>query len=56
VGTVALAVATARGTATRLVRVGGTRERVQRRAAAHALLLAWEVASGRLVPGRQSGA
>jgi nicotinamide-nucleotide amidase len=56
VGSVALAVASSRGTATRLVRVGGSRERVQRRAAAHALLLAWEVASGRLAPRRNPGA
>ena len=46
-GTVHTAVADARGTVHRVVRIPGTRERVMRRAAAQALLLLWERVSGR---------
>lgn len=48
VGTVCLAVADRRGVVTRTIRVRGTRERIQARAAAQALVLAFEVACGRL--------
>lgn len=48
VGTVCVAVADRRGVATKTIRVRGTRERVQARAAAQALVLAFEVACGRL--------
>jgi PncC family amidohydrolase len=41
VGTVWTAAATASGTIARRVRIKGTRERVQRRAAAEALYTAW---------------
>ncbi len=41
VGTVWMAVATAQGAVARQVRIGGDRQRVQRRAAGHALELAW---------------
>ena len=46
-GTVLAAVADARGTVHRVLRIPGTRERVQKRAAAQALLLLWERVSGR---------
>jgi nicotinamide-nucleotide amidase len=52
VGTVCLAVAVRHGVVTRTIQVSGSRERIQRRAAGYALLMAWEVASGRLAPGR----
>jgi nicotinamide-nucleotide amidase len=48
VGTVCLAVADAKGVITRMIRVRGGRERVQTRAAAHALILAYEVVVGRV--------
>ncbi len=48
VGTVCFAVADAQGVVTRMIRVRGGRERVQTRAAAHALVLAYEVAAGRV--------
>ncbi len=48
VGTVCLAVADHRGVVTRTIRVQGTRERIQVRAAAQVLVLAFEVAIGRL--------
>jgi nicotinamide-nucleotide amidase len=51
VGTVCIAVADRRGVAVRTTRIAGSRVRVQQRAAAQALVLAWEVASGRVVPG-----
>jgi PncC family amidohydrolase len=46
VGTVWTAAATARGTIARRVRIKGTRERVQRRAAAEALYTAWVALNG----------
>jgi nicotinamide-nucleotide amidase len=52
VGTVCLAVADRRGVATRTIRVRGSRERIQARAAAQALVMAYEVAAGRLATGR----
>lgn len=54
VGTVWLAAATAAGAVSRQVRIFGGRERVQRRAAAAALQLGWEVVNGMLPPGRTS--
>lgn len=45
VGTVWIAVATAAGTQAERVQIGGSRERIQKRAAAEALLLAWKVLS-----------
>ena len=48
VGTVCVAVADRHGVVTRTIRVRGTRERVQARAAAQALVMAFEVAIGRL--------
>jgi nicotinamide-nucleotide amidase len=48
VGTVCLAVADRSGVVSRTVRVRGARERVQVRAAAHALVLACEVVLGRI--------
>ena len=48
VGTVCIAVADRAGVATRTIRIRGTRERVQARAAAQALVMAFEVACGRL--------
>ncbi len=48
IGTVYLAVATARGTVARRVFIQGVRERIQARAAAAALQLCWEVVSGRV--------
>ena len=48
-GTVCIAVADQRGVVARTIRVRGTRERVQARAAAQALVMAFEVAFGRLV-------
>jgi nicotinamide-nucleotide amidase len=48
VGTVCVAVADRRGVATRTMRIRGNRERVQARAAAQALVMAFEVACGRL--------
>lgn len=49
VGTVCIAVADQHGVVARTIRVRGTRERVQARAAAQALVMAFEVAFGRLV-------
>jgi len=49
VGTVWLACASAGGVLTRKLSLTGNRERIQRRAASEALLLAWEVVSGRAV-------
>ena len=49
VGTVCVAVADKHGVVTRTIRVRGTRERIQARAAAQALVMAFEVAFGRLV-------
>lgn len=48
VGTVCIAIADRRGVVVRTTRIAGTRERVQRRAAAQALVWALEVALGRL--------
>jgi nicotinamide-nucleotide amidase len=48
VGTVCVAVADRRGVAVRTIRVRGSRERVQARAASQALVMAYEVACGRL--------
>ncbi len=48
VGTVCMAVADRSGVAVKTIRVRGSRERVQARAAAQALVLAFEVACGRL--------
>lgn len=46
VGTVCFAVADKRGVWTTTVRLGGERDRVQRRAASQALLYVWQVANG----------
>jgi hypothetical protein len=43
-----VAVANRRGVTTRTMRLRGTRERIQARAAAQALVMAFEVACGRL--------
>jgi nicotinamide-nucleotide amidase len=51
VGTVCFAVADAHGTWTTTTRIGGDRERVQRRAAAQAVLYAWQVATGAVRTG-----
>ena len=48
VGTVCMAVADRSGVAVKTIRIRGTRERVQARAAAQALVMAFEVACGRL--------
>ncbi len=48
VGTVCVAVADQHGVVTRTIRVHGTRERIQARAASQALVMAFEVAIGRL--------
>jgi len=50
VGLVWLACATTAGTVTRSVRIAGSRERVQARAASAALQLAWDVLNGRTAP------
>jgi nicotinamide-nucleotide amidase len=47
VGTLCIAVADRDGTIAKTIHLGGDRERVQRRGAAQALQLAWEVASGK---------
>jgi nicotinamide-nucleotide amidase len=47
VGTVCMAIADANGVISKTIRVRGDRDRVQQRAAAHALVLAYEVAAGR---------
>jgi nicotinamide-nucleotide amidase len=48
VGTVCVAIADANGVVTKTIRVRGGRDRVQQRAAAHALVLAYEVVIGRV--------
>jgi nicotinamide-nucleotide amidase len=56
VGTVCIAVADRRGTVTRTIHLSGTRERIQRRAAAGALGVVWEVVSGQTrTGGRTAG-
>lgn len=51
VGTVWLAAASAKGVVSRRVHIPGSRERVQRRAAAQALLLGWQWWTGRMPEG-----
>jgi nicotinamide-nucleotide amidase len=51
VGTVCCAVADAHGTWTTTARLGGDRERVQRRAASQAILYAWQVETGAIATG-----
>ncbi len=53
VGTVCYAVADRHGVLARTVQLSGSRERIQRRAAGHALLLAYQVVSGQ--PGTVAG-